>query len=152
MLKQNIAIGLLLTLALAAGCGDSNTSPNPDQGQSNTIVDVAVGNDDFSILVAALTRADLVTTLQGAGPFTVFAPTNAAFEASGITLADVESMDVDDLTQILLYHVISGASVGSSAVTAGPVGPADRYAGGTADEPGRDGQDTPGAATSNGED
>ncbi len=121
MLKQNIAIGLLLTLALAAGCGDSNTSPNPDQGQSNTIVDVAVGNDDFSILVAALTRADLVTTLQGAGPFTVFAPTNAAFEASGITLADVESMDVDDLTQILLYHVISGASVGSSAVTAGPV-------------------------------
>ena len=45
----------------------------------NTIVDVAVGNEDFSTLVAALTAADLVGALQSDGPFTVFAPTNAAF-------------------------------------------------------------------------
>ena len=44
-----------------------------------TIVDVAVGNDDFSTLVTALKAADLVSALQGKGPFTVFAPTNAAF-------------------------------------------------------------------------
>jgi len=44
-----------------------------------TIVDVAVGNEDFSTLVAALKAADLVSALQGDGPFTVFAPTNAAF-------------------------------------------------------------------------
>ncbi|MBK6578200.1 MAG: fasciclin domain-containing protein [Sandaracinaceae bacterium] len=121
MLTQALKVGLLLTIALAVGCGDSNGTPNTDAGQTGTIVDVAVGNDDFSILVAALTRAELVTTLQSAGPFTVFAPTNAAFAASDITLDDVETMDVDALTQILLYHVISGASVGSGAVTAGPV-------------------------------
>ena len=120
MMRRALGIGLLLTLLLGIGCGDSNNTPDPDAGTSNTIVDIAVADDDFSILVAALTRADLVATLQGTGPFTVFAPTNAAFEASGITLADVQAMDVDDLSQILLYHVVSG-SVASSAVTAGPV-------------------------------
>ncbi|MEZ4325490.1 MAG: fasciclin domain-containing protein [Polyangiales bacterium] len=123
MLKLAPSIALLLMLALVAGCGDSDgtNTPTPDAGQPNTIVDVAVADDDFSILVAALTRADLVSTLQSAGPFTVFAPNDAAFAASGITLEAVQSMDVDALTQILLYHVISGASVGSGAVTAGPV-------------------------------
>jgi uncharacterized surface protein with fasciclin (FAS1) repeats len=70
-------------------------------------------------LVAALTQADLVTTLQGDGPFTVFAPTDAAFEAAGIDLA---SFDTDEenatLADILLYHVYSGA-VASSDVTDG---------------------------------
>ena len=70
-------------------------------------------------LVAALTQADLVTTLQGDGPFTVFAPTDAAFEAAGIDLA---SFDTDEenatLYDILLYHVYSGA-VASSDVTDG---------------------------------
>ena len=50
-----------------------------DQGPK-TVVDIALSNDDFSILVAALQKADLVGALQGEGPFTVFAPTNAAFE------------------------------------------------------------------------
>src|SRR5690606_12082251 len=81
---------LLVSILALVGCGDSNgTPPTPDAGPSNTIVDVAVGSSDFSILVAALQRADLVSTLQSAGPFTVFAPNNAAFAASGITLADV---------------------------------------------------------------
>ena len=68
-------------------------------------------------LVAALTHADLVTTLQGDGPFTVFAPTDAAFSAAGIDLA---SFDTDEenatLSDILLYHVYSGA-VASADVT-----------------------------------
>ena len=70
-------------------------------------------------LVAALTQADLVTTLQGDGPFTVFAPTDAAFEAAGI---DLSTFDTDEenatLVDILTYHVYSG-SVLSSEVTDG---------------------------------
>lgn len=133
MMKHILKSATLLVSILAlVGCGDSNgTPPTPDAGPSNTIVDVAVGSSDFSILVAALQRADLVSTLQSAGPFTVFAPNNAAFAASGITLADVEAMDVDTLTTILLYHVVSGAAVGSSAVTAGPVDSAAQDESGT---------------------
>jgi transforming growth factor-beta-induced protein len=133
-MKRFLNLSVLVVLALAAlGCSDSNntTPPTPDAGQSNTIVDVAVGNSDFSILVAALQRADLVATLQSAGPFTVFAPTDAAFAASDISLADVQAMDVDTLTTVLLYHVVSGAAVGSSAVTAGPVDSAAQDASGT---------------------
>ena len=70
-------------------------------------------------LVAALTQADLVTTLQGDGPFTVFAPTDAAFEAAGI---DLSTFDTDEenatLVDILTYHVYSGA-VPASEVTDG---------------------------------
>ena len=61
-------------------------------------------------------------------------------------------MSADDRAVGDLDALVEDIRAGFAAVTAGPVGPADRYAGGTADEPGRDGQDTPGAATSNGED
>jgi len=86
---------------------------------TNTIVDVAVGNEDFSTLVAALTAADLVDTLSGEGPFTVFAPTNAAFEAlpegtlDNLLLKD----NVDTLTGILTYHVVDANALSSSLVT-----------------------------------
>ena len=70
-------------------------------------------------LVAALAHADLVTTLQGSGPFTVFAPTDAAFAAAGIDLADFDTDEENaTLRDILLYHVYSG-QVESSAVTDG---------------------------------
>ncbi|NDF21700.1 MAG: fasciclin domain-containing protein [Euryarchaeota archaeon] len=85
-------------------------------------VDIAMTAQATTIhnsLVAALAQADLVATLQGAGPFTVFAPTDAAFAAAGIDLA---ALDTDDgketLTDILTYHVVSG-SVNSSALTDG---------------------------------
>ncbi len=75
-----------------------------------TVVDVALSNSDFSILVAALQKADLVGALQGEGPFTVFAPTNAAFEKLianlGISAADL--LNQPDLSKVLLYHVVSG--------------------------------------------
>jgi uncharacterized surface protein with fasciclin (FAS1) repeats len=87
-----------------------------------TIVDVAVGNPDFSTLVAAVTAAGLVETLSGEGPFTVFAPTNDAFAALPAGLVDKlllpENKDV--LTQILTYHVVSG-KVMSTDVAAGDV-------------------------------
>jgi len=84
-------------------------------GGDQSIVDIAVGNPDFSTLVELLTKADLVDTLSGDGPFTVFAPTNAAFDALGNA---TEGMEVDALTDILLYHVASG-SVTSGMLTDG---------------------------------
>jgi uncharacterized surface protein with fasciclin (FAS1) repeats len=69
--------------------------------------------------VAALTHVDLVTTLQGTGPFTVFAPTDQAFTDAGIDLNDFQtSEEKDTLANILLHHVVAG-SVPSSAVTDG---------------------------------
>ena len=85
-----------------------------------TIVDVAVGNEDFSTLVAALKAADLVGALQGDGPFTVFAPNNAAFakidEATLGSLLKPESKDA--LTNILTYHVVSGKLAATDVVAA----------------------------------
>lgn len=73
-----------------------------------TIVDIAGGNKDFSTLVSLLNKADLVKALEGAGPFTVFAPTNEAFAA--IPKADLDALlaNPEKLKAVLLYHVVSG--------------------------------------------
>lgn len=85
--------------------------PNKD------IVAIAAGNDSFSILVEAVTKAGLVDTLKGDGPFTVFAPTDAAFAAAleelGVTKEDLLARS--DLADILKYHVV-GAKAYSSAL------------------------------------
>jgi transforming growth factor-beta-induced protein len=75
-----------------------------------TVVDIALNNPDFSILVAALQKADLVDALLGDGPFTVFAPTNAAFEAllDALGITAEELLAQPDLAKVLLFHVISG--------------------------------------------
>lgn len=85
-----------------------------------TIVDVAVGNEDFSTLVAALKAADLVGALQADGPFTVFAPTNAAFEKiDANTLSSLlEPKNQKVLSNILTYHVISGKIAATDVVAA----------------------------------
>jgi len=69
------------------------------------IATIASGDSNFSTLVAAIVKADLLTTIQGAGPFTVFAPTNSAFTQAGIVL---ENYSAAELAPILLYHVIPG--------------------------------------------
>lgn len=74
--------------------------------------------DEFSILVAAVVAAGLDDDLSGVGPFTVFAPTDAAFNAAGVTLQNVAS--VPNLAEILLYHVV-GERVYSSDLTTGAV-------------------------------
>lgn len=78
--------------------------------QTNTIVDVAI-NNNLSSLVAAVTRAELATTLSGAGPFTVLAPTNEAFTAflSENNFNSVNDVPKDLLKEILLNHVIDGS-------------------------------------------
>jgi transforming growth factor-beta-induced protein len=84
---------------------------------ADDIVATAQGIDDFSSLVEAVVAADLVEALQGEGPLTVFAPTNAAFEAISET---VEGLTTEELTNVLLYHVVDGA-VGAGDLTAGDV-------------------------------
>jgi len=75
-----------------------------------TIVDLAVGSSDHTTLVAAVKAADLVATLQSAGPFTVFAPTNAAFGKlpAGTVEELVKPENKSMLTKILTYHVVAG--------------------------------------------
>ncbi len=90
--------------------------------EPGTIVDVAAANPDFETLVAAVTAADLVGTLSSEGPFTVFAPTDAAFEAlpDGLLDALLLPENKDALTSILTYHVLP-AEVMAADVTAGEV-------------------------------
>ena len=85
-----------------------------------TIVDVAVGNDDFSTLVTALKAADLVSALQGEGPFTVFAPTNAAFgKIDKNTLGTLlKPENKKALANILTYHVVPSKLMASDVVAA----------------------------------
>jgi uncharacterized surface protein with fasciclin (FAS1) repeats len=75
-----------------------------------TIVDVAVGSADHTTLVAAVKAADLVATLQSAGPFTVFAPTNAAFAKlpKGTVETLLKAENKATLAKILTYHVVAG--------------------------------------------
>jgi uncharacterized surface protein with fasciclin (FAS1) repeats len=75
-----------------------------------TIVDVAVGSADHTTLVAAVTAADLVATLQSAGPFTVFAPTNAAFAKlpAGTVETLLKAENKATLSKVLAYHVVAG--------------------------------------------
>jgi len=84
-----------------------------------TIVDIASENDDFSTLVAAVVAAELAETLSG-GEFTVFAPTNEAFDAAleslGLELADLVA-DKELLTSILTYHVIEGTVLAEAVLT-----------------------------------
>ncbi|SHM57031.1 Uncaracterized surface protein containing fasciclin (FAS1) repeats [Cyclobacterium lianum] len=118
MLKRNLMMPLMLVAGLlfAASCSDDDPTPEPPEEED--IIDVASGNDQFSTLVAAIQRADLVDDLRAAGPFTVFAPTNQAFTNAGIT--DVNAVPVEDLRDILLYHVVSGRVL-SSQVSTGEV-------------------------------
>ncbi len=103
---------------------DDNDTPKPQ-----TIAEIAADDAQFSTLVTALERTNLTSVLNGAGTFTVFAPTNAAFTAAGI---NVNTIPVDQLTDVLLYHVL-GATVKSTdlqagqtyATTASTAGPGD---------------------------
>ena len=100
-----------MTEETTAAEGDAAT----EEAAAQSIVDIAVGNPDFSTLVEVLTAAELVETLKGEGPFTVFAPTNAAFEALaadlGTDMAGLKTTlteDLELLKKVLLSHVYAG--------------------------------------------
>jgi uncharacterized surface protein with fasciclin (FAS1) repeats len=91
---------------------------------ATTIVDVASGNPDFSTLVAAVKAAGLVETLSSEGPFTVFAPTNAAFDKLPAGTVDglLKPENLENLKGLLTYHVVAGkfdAAAVTEAITKG---------------------------------
>lgn len=105
--------------AVAGNYGDKQTAAPATTSQTvGTIVDVAASNPDFSTLVAAVKAAGLVDTLNGAGPFTVFAPTNAAFaKLPPGTLEDLlKPENKAKLAAILTYHVVAGKVLAADAV------------------------------------
>jgi uncharacterized surface protein with fasciclin (FAS1) repeats len=83
----------------------------------NDIVETAVAAGQFNTLAAALQAADLVATLQGDGPFTVFAPTDAAFAKLPEGTVEALLADKEALTAILLYHVVAGKVMAEQVVT-----------------------------------
>lgn len=136
--STKLAVLLLAFGLIAAACGSdtedaaeasTDTVEEADEAMEEeeamadlpaTVVDIATSNDDFSTLVAALTEAELVETLQGDGPFTVFAPTNAAFNQAlaDLDLTAEELLASPDLSGILTYHVIAGKIMAADAIAA----------------------------------
>ena len=129
---------LSLSALIAVSCGDGkkkeseeviadSTAVSVDSTEtvaSTTIVDVAVGNPNFSTLVAAVKAAGLAETLSGEGPFTVFAPTNAAFEKLPAGTVDglLKPENLEKLKGLLTYHVVAGkfdAAAVTDAITKG---------------------------------
>ena len=100
-MKRILALLMIFILAL---------SMTPGFSAENDIVDIASGSSDFTVLVAALQEADLVGALQDEGPFTVFAPTDAAFTAllSDLNITAEDLLGHPQLAQVLLYHVVPG--------------------------------------------
>ena len=82
----------------------------------NTLIDVAIANGHFKTLAKALTEAGLVDTLKGAGPFTVFAPTDDAFAKLPPGTLDGLLKDIPKLTAILKYHVLAGKVAAADVV------------------------------------
>lgn len=124
MTKKLLTLSLLTATSVMVACGSEPKSADvtpqtvevtapevtmPDVAVEPTIVGLAVATPDLSTLVAAVTAAELVDTLNGDGPFTVFAPTNSAF--AKLPAGTVESLVLPEnkstLTSILTYHVIA---------------------------------------------
>ncbi|MBL8123969.1 MAG: fasciclin domain-containing protein [Blastocatellia bacterium] len=101
MKKVFFGIFAFAVLAIASGSVSA---------QKKTIVDIAVGSPDHTTLVAAIKAADLVGTLSGNGPFTVFAPVNSAFDKlpAGTVPTLLKAENKDMLTKVLTYHVVAG--------------------------------------------
>jgi len=97
----------------------SETAPEQAEEQAKDIVDTAAASEDFTTLVAAIKAAGLVETLKGEGPFTVFAPTDAAFDKlpEGTLEELLKPESKDKLTSILTYHVVPGKVLAADVVT-----------------------------------
>ncbi len=116
--KINFALLAIFSMLVLASCSEDETV-EPMNTPKN-IVEVASGDARFSILVQAITKANLASALQSEGPFTVFAPTNDAFNAlfAELGVSGIADLDAATLTPILLNHVVSG-QVKAADVTTG---------------------------------
>ena len=111
---------LLAMVFMIQSCSDDDNVEGPTV-MATTVVDVATSSNDFSILVSALQRANLVTTLESTGPFTVFAPTNDAFVnvLSELMITSLTDLDEATVEAVLGIHVIAGVNVTSDELTTG---------------------------------
>ncbi|RMH54064.1 MAG: fasciclin domain-containing protein [Deinococcus-Thermus bacterium] len=111
-LKPLLVAGSLALLILGLTLTNAQSTT-----QNQTIAQIVATNPDFSTLLTAVQAAGLVETLSGPGPFTVFAPTNAAF--AKIPKADLDKLLADKaaLTKVLTYHVVAGRVPSSQVVT-----------------------------------
>ena len=110
-MRSKLAIALVVTLA-AAGAAFAGSYAKP----ASDIVDTAVAAGDFKTLATALQAAGLIDTLKGPGPFTVFAPTDAAFAKLPAGTLDALLKDKAKLTRILTYHVVAGKVLAADVV------------------------------------
>lgn len=101
---KKLIVLLVTVFAFSAGLNAQSWKAKKD------VVDIAVGSKDHTTLVAAVKAADLVSTLKGEGPFTIFAPTNAAFEAlpDGTVPSLLKPENKEKLQAVLTYHVVPG--------------------------------------------
>ena len=116
-----VAVAMALTLSACGGGSEESMETTPETSVG-TIVEVAGSAGNFETLVAAVAAADLVDTLNGAGPFTVFAPTDEAFAnlPAGVLDALLLPENKATLAKILTYHVVAG-KVMAADVTDGDV-------------------------------
>ena len=124
MLRRNaLILGGLAATALVTGCGGSD-DPAPAATSSKDIVELAQSTSDLSTLAEAVVAASIVDTLKGAGPFTVFAPTNAAFAAllTELNLTKAQLLaDTDLLKAVLTYHVLQAKVEKAQIVPGKPI-------------------------------
>ncbi len=107
--------GLLLSSAIIS----CNKDDDPAPAAGNTITDKVVADANLTLLEQAVIRAGLDGTLKGTGPFTVFAPDDAAFAASGISSSTISSLSASQLSSLLLYHTL-GSKILAAEVPVGP--------------------------------
>ena len=116
-LANGILIALTLTFFATTLFASDHNHKKYEKAEKKDIVSIALEAGKFNTLATALTEAGLVSTLQGEGPFTVFAPTDEAF--AKLPEGTVENLlkDKEALTNILLYHVVSGSVTSDKVVT-----------------------------------
>lgn len=122
MRSRSVGAAVAAAVVTLSACGTTQMAQEDtarkEMTPSQNIVEVAVANGSFNTLVTAVKAAGLAETLQGPGPFTVFAPTDAAFAMLPAGTIDMLLADKARLSSILTYHVLSG-KVGAAEVTNG---------------------------------
>lgn len=112
--KRFLAVSMVGLSSFLVSCTDDDIIVE----ENSSIVDVVVGSANFSTLESAVIKANLSSVLNGNGPFTVFAPDNEAFNASGVTSSVIQELSSDQLKEILLYHTLS-SKVNSASIQTG---------------------------------
>jgi uncharacterized surface protein with fasciclin (FAS1) repeats len=116
MKRISILSALVVALATAAGTASAGSAPSPAKMGGANLVQTAVAAGQFKTLAALLTKAGLAKTLAGKGPFTVFAPTDAAFAKVPKATLTALAANKTKLRAVLLYHVVGGKVTAAQAM------------------------------------